>query len=59
MARKIENRSQFSARVDTNTPEKIKALAFRMGYTYNKEGSPGALLDAIANGDVILFKKVE
>jgi len=59
MGRKPENRTQFSARVDVQTPDKIKEMAAKLGYTYAGEGSPGAFLDAIASGDVILYKRYE
>lgn len=59
MARKPENRTQFSARVDADTPDKIKDLAHNLGYLYNGEGSPGKLLDAIASGELLMFKKVD
>jgi hypothetical protein len=59
MARKPENRTQFSARVDAETPDVIKELAFKMGYLYDGDGSPGKLLDAIAKGEVKLFQEVK
>ena len=46
----------MKARVDSQTPEKIKALAFALGYSYDNEGSPGKFLDAIASGELVVLK---
>jgi hypothetical protein len=56
MARKPENRTTFLSRVDILTPSKIKAIAESLGYVYAGKGSQGQLLDAIASGDVVLYK---
>ena len=58
MGRKQENRKTFLARVDADTPEKIQKIAESLGYTYGGKGSQGKLLDAIANEELILYKKV-
>lgn len=56
MPRPKENRVKTLSRVDASTPDKVKEVAQALGYTYNKEGSISALLDAIASGEVILIK---
>lgn len=43
------------ARVALSTPDKLKEIARKLGYLYADEGSTGQLLDAIANGDIILI----
>jgi len=55
--RKKQDRTSLHARVGTETPEKIKEIAEKLGYLYDGEGSPGQLLDAIASGKVILISK--
>lgn len=55
MARhKKPDRIRMLARVDVNTPERLKAIAQALGYLYDKEGSTGQLLDAIATGEVLI-----
>lgn len=49
------NRESLHARVAPETAEKLKEIALKLGYTYNQEGSTGQLLDAIANGELILI----
>jgi hypothetical protein len=44
------------SRVDAATPGKIQDIAKALGYIYAREGSQGKLLDAIANGELILIK---
>ncbi|MBD2076256.1 hypothetical protein H6F86_20715 [Phormidium sp. FACHB-592] len=53
--RKKLDRANLHARVAPSTGEKLKQIALTLGYTYNGEGSTGQLLDAIADGDVILI----
>ncbi|MGB3650792.1 MAG: hypothetical protein WBA41_06210 [Rivularia sp. (in: cyanobacteria)] len=53
--RKKLDRVSLHARVERGTVEKIKEVAHKLGYTYNDEGSTGQLLDAIANGELILI----
>lgn len=43
------------ARVAPSTPDKLKEIAHKLGYIYAAEGSTGQLLDAIANGELILI----
>lgn len=52
--RKSEN---LHARVANGTTEKCKAIALALGYTYGGEGSIGQLLDAIAEGRLILIHR--
>ena len=54
MARTSENRVKTTIRVARSTPERLKAIAYKLGYIYNKKGATGELLDAIARGDIIL-----
>ena len=53
--RKKLDRYSLHARVAPNTSDKLKEIAYKLGYIYNEEGSTGQLLDAIANGDLILI----
>lgn len=53
--RKKLNRESLHARVAPQTAEKLKEIALKLGYAYDKEGSTGQLLDAIALGEVILL----
>ncbi len=53
--RKKLNRHNLHARVAPNTADKLKEIALTLGYIYDNEGSTGQLLDAIANGDLILL----
>ncbi len=54
--RKKLDRTSMHARVAPETAEKLKDIAKALGYIYDEEGSPGQLLDAIAQGKVILIK---
>jgi len=53
--RKKLDRTNLHARVGQDTSEKLKQIAFMLCYVYDGEGSTGQLLDAIANGDLILM----
>jgi len=53
--RKRLNRESLHARVSPQTAGKLKEIAFKLGYVYDKEGSTGQLLDAIASGEIILL----
>lgn len=55
VGRKKLNRESLHARVASDTADKLKQVALRLGYVYNDEGSTGQLLDAIASGEVILI----
>jgi hypothetical protein len=46
--KKLDDREQLFARVDSATVEILKRTAEECGYTYAGEGSIGQLLDAIA-----------
>jgi hypothetical protein len=52
--RKKLDRTSLHARVAPETPDKLKKIALVLGYIYDSEGSTGQLLDAIANGEIIL-----
>ncbi|NJN12863.1 MAG: hypothetical protein HC815_34910 [Richelia sp. RM1_1_1] len=54
--RKKLDRASLHARVERGTIDKLKEVAQLLGYTYDNEGSTGQLLDAIANGELILIK---
>ena len=54
--RKKLNRSNLHARVAPQTADKLKEIAYEIGYIYNGEGSTGQLLDAIAQGKIVLIK---
>jgi glutamyl-tRNA reductase len=56
MPRHVENRVTMLSRVDVHTRDKIQEIAKALGYTYAEEGSQGKLLDAIAQGELILIK---
>lgn len=53
--RKKLDRTNMHARVAPDTPDRLKEIAHKLGYTYAGEGSTGQLLDAIANGELILI----
>jgi hypothetical protein len=53
--RKKLNRDNLHARVAPETSDKLKEIAFKLGYIYDKQGSTGQLLDAIASGEIILI----
>ena len=53
--RKKLDRASIHARVDPRTADKLKEIAQKLGYIYDGEGSTGQLLDAIANGELILI----
>jgi hypothetical protein len=52
--RKKLDRTHLHARVASETPDAIKSIAAAWGFTHNEEGSTGKLLDAIAQGRLIL-----
>lgn len=54
VGRKKLDRDVLQARVSSDTASKLKQIAYTLDYTYNNEGSVGQLLDAIANGEIIL-----
>lgn len=53
--RKKLDRTNLHARVAPGTGDKLKEIAQILGYVYDNEGSIGQLLDAIANGELILI----
>ena len=52
--RKKLDRTSLHARVAPNTADTLKDIAFALGYVYDGEGSTGQLLDAIADGKLLL-----
>ena len=63
MPRHEENRVQKCYRISPETAEKLNAIALALGYVYGtrkdtgeKIPGTGELLDAIANGEIILTK---
>lgn len=55
MGRKRLNRDSLHARVAPQTADKLKDIAFKLGYIHGHEGSTGQLLDAIAQGSIVLL----
>lgn len=55
VGRKKLDRVSLHARVEQGTGDKLKEIAQMLGYVYNNEGSTGQLLDAIADGELILI----
>lgn len=55
MGRKKLDRDSLHARVAPDTAEKIKQIAFNLGFVYDGEGSTGQLLDAIAHSEIVLI----
>jgi hypothetical protein len=53
--RKKLDRTNLHTRVAQGTGDKLKEIAQNLGYVYDDEGSTGQLLDAIANGEIILI----
>ena len=52
-------RRTFAVRVATTTPDKLAAIALERGFYFvgkggERQGSAGALMDAIADGDIML-----
>lgn len=56
--RKKLDRTNLHARVAPHTPDKLKEIAKALGYIYDNEGSTGQLLDAIAQGRLILIPTI-
>ena len=55
VGRKKLDRTNLHARVGQQTGEKLKQIACVLGYAYDDKGSTGKLLDAIANGELVLI----
>ncbi len=53
--RKKLDRTNLHARVALETGDKLKQIAQSLGYIHGEEGSTGQLLDAIAQGQIILI----
>lgn len=53
--RKTEDRIPQSYRLAAASPEKLHQIALSLGYRWGKAGAVGKLLDAIANGEIILI----
>ncbi|MEC4816338.1 MAG: hypothetical protein SAK29_24180 [Scytonema sp. PMC 1069.18] len=53
--RKKLDRTNLHARVALGTADKLKEIAYKLGYIYDNDGSCGQLLDAIASGEIILI----
>lgn len=54
MPRHKLDKTRVLARVESDTPAKLKTIAEALGYIYDSQGSTGQLLDAIAKGEVLL-----
>ena len=63
MARPNENRQEIKARLKPEDRERLKAIVVSMGYRYWRQESAEPawteFLEAMATGDIILYKKVE
>lgn len=57
MGRKKLNRIKVQVRINEGTHEKIKEISKKLGYTYSEEGAIGQMLDAIADGELILIQR--
>ena len=55
MPRQKLDRVSLHARVDPQTSEALKQIAYKLGYVYDGEGSTGQLLDAIASQQHVLI----
>ena len=49
MGRPKLDRTVLQARVASDTPDKLKAMALELGYQYGADGNTGKFLDAIAS----------
>jgi len=62
MVRPHEHRQEIKARLKPEDREKLKALVVGMGYRYWRQESAEPawteFLEAVATGDIILYKKV-
>ena len=58
MGRKKLNRSVVNVRTAPDTADKLRAMAYELGYIYDGEGATGQLLDAIASGEIGLVPQV-
>ncbi len=56
MGRKKLSRTRIDLRVEPETPETLRKLAYQLGYVYDDTGSIAQLLDAIATGKIILTR---
>lgn len=57
MPRQKLDRTNLHARVNPNTPEQLKKIAYSLGYIYDNEGSTGQLLDAIASNSHVMIPR--
>lgn len=58
MPRKKLNRVNLHSRVSPETPQKLKGIAKAMGFVWGNKGETGKLLDAIANGEILIVPKI-
>jgi hypothetical protein len=54
MGRKKLDRQEFHARVAPETVDRLKNLAASLGYQHGGQGSIAQVLDAVAQGKIIL-----
>lgn len=54
MGRKKLDRQEFHARVAPETVDRLKNLAAALGYQHGGQGSIAQILDAVAEGRIIL-----
>ena len=58
MGRPKLDRTVLQARVNNDTPEKLKAIALKLGFQWGSEGNTGKFLDAIANLSIEELKQL-
>lgn len=63
MTRHCENKTGLKIQLKLEDKAKLKSLIIKLGYTYKRgegvEPAWGEFFEAIAKGDIILYKKVE
>ncbi len=55
MSRAKQDKERLTVRVSPGTSEKLNNIAEIMGYTYGDRGATGELMDAIAQGNILLI----
>ena len=58
MGRPKLDRTVLQARVASDTPDKLKAMALELGYQYGADGNTGKFLDEIAQVPVEEIEKL-
>lgn len=58
MGRPKLNKKDLKARVNQDTPEKLKKIALELGYQWGADGNTGAFLDALSDARIADLKKL-